>query len=464
MWWRGVDGRWEHVSRLSLIAAVCGVLAACHTDETRLPTSPQSVGQNLDIGGTSDLGVAATMIDRLTEVWRAESAFAGMYRDEDGALVIRLTDVNRVPQARAAIRGFFPSAIDPARPLRAEQAKYAWDALASTHRKLLAVPPSRTVVAYDIDERHGQIMLGVRAAGDTLPLRQILRERGVPDDIVYLVVFGDILQTATLADLVRPLRGGLYIEVFQSQSSDTINVDYCTLGLMVRYSSQIGFFSASHCSQTTGVVDANARVYQNDAFLSSNQIGVEQYDPPIYSCPGMPYGRCVSGDVSFYRRVNTPSYSLGVIAKTTSGINIDPSAGNQLMVDGVFWDPAHSPIAGDPLWKTGPLQGEVGGTVESTCVDLPHDSKPSGNPYTIVCQDFANMTQGGGESGAAIYGGPPIYYPPPGHTILVGIAWGGTLCTPTIVPPSTQPQPVCAKTIYTNGFSLSTTFPGFSFQ
>jgi hypothetical protein len=396
--------------------------------------------------------------DRFERVARRLPEFAGAFWSPTGALVVRLTDKTRLPQARIALLEEFENHSKiRSRPTEAIGADFNFGELVKARNVMRGLPPSPEVIFYDIDERANRFVVGVKTARDTAALRATLETAGVPKGILDFSVVGPLEQTADLDDRVRPVRGGLYLEVLNSMTATTVFVEKCAVGVPVTRGGVAGFFTAAHCSPTYGAVDGIATAWQFGWGFSTHLIGQENADPAPFPCSS-PFGRCRSSDVSFYRFSSGVDYRIGMVAKTTTGTNIDPTLANQNQMTGTYLNIAAIPNVGDSVTKTGWWQGTVSGPISRSCIDLPHSGKPAGNSLTILCQDEVDMAQMGGESGSPVYS-KYAYNPPGNNWIFAGIAWGGLLCQPS----GPNGEPVCAVTIMSEALGILGDLGSWSF-
>jgi hypothetical protein len=247
-------------------------------------------------------------------------------------------------------------------------------------------------------------------------VRALAARLGVPAAALAVETVEPVRLVSTLSDYTRPTEGGLQI-----------GTSGCTLGLNVYYSNAYvgvpvgtaGFFTASHCSTTSGVTDG---VVETQGGV---RIGYEAYDPPYFTnaqSTACPVNRhCRYSDVSFFAYDAGVSWSLGRVARTLSfglGLNnrgdttIDAAHPQFTLVAGV------NPTVGTYLDKVGRTTGWTEGAVSATCVDVSQGIAD----HLILCQDRVDAFADGGDSGSPVfqwtYSGSNAY--------VSGIVWGRT--------------------------------------
>jgi hypothetical protein len=171
------------------------------------------------------------------------------------------------------------------------------------------------------------------------------------------------------------------------------------------------FFTASHCTTTSGGLDGFVFVQGNA------RIGAELADPSFHTggaCPAT--FSCRYSDVAAGRYDDSVSWALGSIART---INSSSQTAASITIDAA--DPQFTivsnlsaPAVGTYLQKVGITTGRTSGPVQKTCTDY------AGTATTmILCQDFVDAYADYGDSGSPVF----ALANTPGQVSLAGIVW-----------------------------------------
>lgn len=254
----------------------------------------------------------------------------------------------------------------------------------------------------DADEFRNRVVVGVRSLSPDVrsQLDILLRSYGIPPEAVIVEQVDVAQQTAALTDYVRPLKGGLSIE------SANVDLDKCTLGLVVSVSYDGGLFglTAAHCTTFVFAVDTTLTFFQPLRSNSSHYIGYEQYDPDFFTstesntCPVNYF--CRWSDAALIRLDSGVSASRGYIARLTTS---DPVA-STLTIDPnnpafpVFTS-TKSYIANAVWEKIGQATGWTYGPLKGVCIDW----IPNNGTQYYPCQMFAQAGVLGGDSGASAF-------------------------------------------------------------
>jgi hypothetical protein len=231
----------------------------------------------------------------LAKIADRNPGFAGFYM-RGGTLVLRVKDAGGHPVTPESLRQALSVDPDVGRfhgwsraladaPIELETSRYDARELWEFRMRALRQVFGRGVHQLDLDESHGVIRLGVAHAGDITPVARRVSEAGIPGDAVVIEVREPVQPQATLRDRLRPVPGGVQIDVE--------NGGRCTLtanGWMIE-SEAWGFLTCSHCTSVFGAANGEA-AYQNEEG-SGNVIGWQLLDPPLWH-PGQ--GECPDVD------------------------------------------------------------------------------------------------------------------------------------------------------------------------
>jgi hypothetical protein len=353
--------------------------------------------------------------------------FGGFYFDANGDLNVYLTDLSQERAARAALQDVVKTRGQRrdqpwTRPAEIIVRKGDFDAaqLDAFRTRFTSAPGLlKGVTMIDLDETTNRLVIGVAEEGAKANVLARLDAIGVPQAAVVTKAVPEVQMITTLDDYVRPVVGGLRIDMNINNSPS-----YCTMGVNVWYSNLAvgvpvgtpGFYTASHCSNTQYTTEGT--VYSQ----GGSRIGYEMYDPPTFTnaqntrCPaGYP---CRWSDVTFAAYDSGVSRHQGYLAQTTyRGFNnwnagsttINSSLPEFQIVGG--WPPS----VGTYLDKVGRTTGWTTGQVSATCADY-----YAGGSYSL-CQDQVEAFADGGDSGS------PVFHFNGGSSVsFSGIVWGKT--------------------------------------
>ncbi len=247
--------------------------------------------------------------------------------------------------------------------------KYSFDELLSWKRLLAPKLSSGALVYVDADERANRVRVGV---GNDVPdgrewAARVIQFAGVPTEAVIIDVVPPAQLASELTDSVRPVIGGL--QIFGPYT--------CTLGLNI---SGGEFLTASHCTETLGVVDSTSYYQGNEL------IGIESRDPAFQQG-----GSCESGWLCRDSDVAAFAYESGI----TKSYGIAKTEGfNSLEITGSYWvgGTVSYVYNGDELNKVGRTTGGTWGNVTLTCADTYY----SAQGVKLYCQTYVEAAKAGG--------------------------------------------------------------------
>jgi hypothetical protein len=346
-----------------------------------------------------------TLDEQLLEVAASVPAFAGMYYDEAGRLVVRLAQ----PEAEArlsmhaaerAISAVFGPERIPAAGLVPATATHTFTRLKALHERITpGVLAVAGAVMTDVDERTNRVAIGIESAAVRPGVERVLQRLGAAREMVELVELGPI-HPISVQDGWRPVTGGLQIE--------TPGV-YCTLGFSALWGGTLGFVTNSHCTQTQGGVEYTPAWQATSQAPYPSLAGTEVNDPSYFSGGSCPAGRiCRASDSAFFRAETTVN---PLIAATPGPWDLSVAA--WLEVPGKVLYPSQ----GQVVSKTGRTTGTTTGTIQWACATI----NSAGGPHTYLCNYIATSTAQNGAGGDS---GSPVYFRSGGNARLTGIVWG----------------------------------------
>lgn len=375
------------------------------TESATPPQSPQA-----------QQSASAIQIDSLGEsplllaVAREVPEFAGLYFDDQGELVVALTDVARLADAESAIRSHLDThrtahgMVDRATArFVARAVEYPFLELAR-HRELLrqnvfAIPG---VVSLGVKESENRIVVGVSDPGTMAQVRDLLPKLGVPaEEMSIQQVPRPVATSHTLASSMGNIQGGWEIGL-------TIPFGVCTLGFPARRTIDGSpvFVTNSHCTTVQHGFDGDA------SFQAGIHIGNEILDPNGEPCL---FETCRNADAALFSP--TVPIQLGSIVRTTASSGCEACVA-PLTVD--HTNPTFQ-IVGQSgviienvtLHKVGRTTGWTYGGVEDTCSDYSIDG------WIRLCSDRVDYSTDHGDSGAPVFS-----LNADGTVILRGISFG----------------------------------------
>lgn len=394
--------------------------------------------------GTGSADRFRTIDDEFADLVNEVPGFGGLYYGADGALNVLLVDESQAAVARTAIPAFLDrragrGARRRAVPLRFQRANYdfrqlkRWDTLLSTAMSWEGVTQT------DIDDARNKLVIGVMNRDALNRVASDLRRSGIPsnafsvevipqteiDPAIELASAPSGPTATTLQDRYRPVIGGLQIG-FPNNTACTLNSNlyrvnnpfYPVPGPSLDTSERY-FLTNSHCTDTFASVDGRVAGQP----LASDRIGVEVYDPALFTnsqnseCPA---GRsCRWSDAAVFRYDSGVSVSFARIAKTANGsLNIT----GQYTIIGA----GHSAFFFEnatPISKVGRTTGTSSDVVIRACVRTNQFSNGLDTGRTMLCQTQSNYNSSGGDSGSSVFGRSTATDPNI-EVFLDGIHWG----------------------------------------
>lgn len=407
---------------LSVAIAASG---ACSVPDSGLDDE----ASNVHAGASRFVAPHMAEYERLAEQY---PAFAGMYRADDGVLVLRFKG-----DAGADSSGIMNVAHAPdltvARRVEGA-AEYSYHELQRARAELLAaLSPDDHVSWVTIDWRMNRLAVAFPADAARERFARRLRSISIPEPLLSLQIGAQpvsfqaqptLQAQATLASRIRPLQSGTQIGLIDYSGWPSL----CTMGPQAIYNGQRGFLTASHCTREYFLMNLvlaspiqPTRAYQNAA--DTKPLGTFVRGPHWYPCslaqPGLVVRfTCIYADAAF---VSAPAHLVvsqlarAKIRKPTGTADILLSTGLALTIVGV-----HSAFStGLVLDKVGMQSGWTFASVVDTCRDIVLNDDGKILVCQVVVQGNSGPTATNGDSGA------PVFVYSPSGSKIAGVLSGG---------------------------------------
>jgi PKD domain len=390
----------HHTKSLRLMAGlgVLVVAAACEgsPDPLATPEAPAPQFSQVQSGAEPDQHALGQAIP----------AFGGLFLD-GGVPTAYLTDAAARPGLERALANFLSARGVQAAQLRVRQGRFTWAELESVFdRARPSVFDGPGTVFADLDEARNIVAIGVENGGAEARVRAALGTLGLPEGSVVIERAAPIVALQTLRDRFDPIPGGVQIHFGQY---------LCSIGVIAMSGNQLGFVTASHCTNTQGGTEGTV-YYQPLSSTDNTVIGTEALDPVYYNrrqgpCPYAGV-QCRRSDAAFIASSGARAMQLGSIAQVN---------GNTLDFSGTYYTinsvAGGNGVVGDRRDKVGRTTGHTFGTITNSCVD----TGVSGSNKVLLCQDFVSSSSVivlGGDSGSNVFSGS-------GNVTWAGQLWGG---------------------------------------
>lgn len=390
----------HHAKSLRLFAGLGALALAAACDEPGEPLSPGAVPvpQFAQVPGGPELDQHA--------LGQTIPGFGGLFID-NGVPTAYLTDAAARPALERALASFLSARGIQAAQLRVLPARFTFSELESVFDR--ARPPlfdgPGTVFA-DLDEARNRVVIGVENAGAEARVRQAVGALGLPQDAVIIERTGPIFALQSLRDRFDPIPGGVQIHFGNY---------LCSIGVIAKAGSQLGFVTASHCTNKQGGTEGTV-YYQPLNSTDATVIGTEAIDPNYYNshqgpCP-YTGAKCRQSDAAFVASSGARVMQLGSIAEANLGSAT--WTGSYYTITGTA---SGYGTVGEMRDKVGRTTGHTRGTLTATCVD----TGVSGSNIVLLCQNFVSSSSvivKGGDSGSQVFSGS-------GNVTWSGQLWGG---------------------------------------
>jgi hypothetical protein len=397
--------------RTAVLLAAGALLAACGdapTDSGRQPAGAVAAAGELPPQAQDHARPGEARFRALAQKY---PEFAGFYFDEQGDIVVQVTDLGRSAAVRAALAPVVRTVeAERARgaggrpQVRFRRAEFSFAQLSEWRGRVLEpLFALDGVTMLDVDERENRLVVGLADESGRAEAQARLAELGVPLAMVALKVVGrgrPLSGTAGAAmaptytgctsvySSCRPLIGGIKISFYRDNNS---RFTECTLGFAALSGSSTRFVTAAHCSDDEWNYD-NTQYYQPDP---NAYVGYESWDPNGWSCGFMSPYKCRYSDAN----LSTPS------APAEVGYIIRPSGLQQTSVNPIR---PHFVVAGqrdayvgERVYVVGHVTGLHTGTMRSTCEDWKKTFE--GRYHAVLCSHVADFNSTEGDSGGPVF-------------------------------------------------------------
>jgi hypothetical protein len=370
--------------------------------------------------------------------------FGGIFVDDQGDLVVHLTDLRNEAAAKGILASTLArqAASDRRNSKRSaevvvRQGRFEFRQLAAWRdRMTFSVLDLPGVVLTDLNERRNRLVVGIEDEAARARVEEVLAGLGVPLGAVEIEVrspfvgdanmvrsssFSSFCSGTDLSSCVRPLAGGFALTFYSSGGS---RLGGCTLGLVADWNGRRVLVTNSHCSVSEWGGPDGARYYQPNRFSSTTTpdtgfIGTEIHDPRGATCGFLGTSKCRYSDANIVSIGNDIASDVGYIARTNWWGYGRGSVGD------VFIDPANprfritttgsSSVQGTLLDKMGAATGWTYGELYESCADVKRDW------HIRLCQGTARYGSNSGDSGA------PVFRWNYDDTVsLFGVHWGSS--------------------------------------
>lgn len=403
-------------SRYWLSVIACLSTATACSPEALVTNGHPTISQDVSDGGLDPEPTEAgpSLDDLFLTVAVEAPAFAGLFVDSGGSLVVQLTDTIQSDLVLQAVQKVFAN--EPGvrgRELRTNVVSYTFVQLREWRDAVLAGGAIVGLSTSDIDERANVVRFGVLDAATVDGIGGRVQDLGIPDAAVVAEVITPVRElTDYLSSAVRPVLGGLQIATTYAG---------CTLGFKAKKTGSTRYFvTNAHCTSTFGAVDSDQ---VGQPLLQSNyHVGTEVSDPAFAGGTGCPSGEtCRYSDAALVQCDSVATCSYYHIARTTfeySGSDWSQSGSFELAAEPWYVVGelgSGSLLQGTSLSKVGATSGWTGGTIQSTCVN----QSLTGSRRLLCQYKFAAVSRPG-DSGSPVF----AYEASTGKAWLAGIMWG----------------------------------------
>lgn len=413
----------QNVNRLRLILslAVLGALIFSLRFAFNSPVAAQQDDGNRMAARTPTATTqpVRTIDDMFADVARLVPSFGGFFVGEDGRLNVYLLDMSHLPAAMEAIVAVFGRDGLPIENPVALQGRYNFTQLKTWHdahqHGTLAMPG---VSFTDIDEMNNRLEIAVTSFNAKMEVRQALSRLGISEEAANISEVAPMQEMQTLRSKWRPIAGGIQIQ----RSGQTGS---CTLGFLGVVQKKAGFITNSHCTNVFGFNDSVVITQANNS--NSNRIGVELFDPSLWTGGPCPSGRlCRQSDATFIWRDGGAVPPNPLVEGDFGYLLIADKPNEGVAQKYKITSRAEFSIAGEYVEKVGRTTGRTKGKITNTCTNSNQfDGMGNDTGRTMICQNLVAGISAGGDSGSPVFS---LETWPGGFTgvRLHGILWGGS--------------------------------------
>jgi hypothetical protein len=403
---------------LRMSFALVVAVSAC-SDSTSIPL-PLPGGETSARIVPSALEGRRTVREEFRDLSRQIPGFTGIFFDADGMLTISASrDLSPGEQERVLKWAVgYSASVRQGAAVRQKRSMFDYVALYDGFQKLIdRVGGDSSLVSARIDEKEGQIVLGVEDGGSHEGILAALAELSLPNSILRIEADEATRPDSTLRDQIRTLTAGVQI------ANPYPWMDHCTLGHIVWHKNEDGSpnlnigwaFYSSHCTESRYSV--NRKPTYGQPTLNS-PVAQEWEEAPVYSCSG--YGSCQDADVAVLAILN--EIGFGVASVAISSQPYDTTTAPPFLGRRSTANTISGALTGERVTKVGRTTGETSGDISETCVDR----QVLGESLWILCNQRAYYHAGSGDSGAPVF----IKAEEPGHSStprVAGLHWGSNV-------------------------------------
>jgi len=384
-----------------------------------------------------------TMDDEYARIAREEiPGFAGIRKDPDGELVFLLADTSGASSKMEKWRNMQiargVNSLTARLPMRVQHVPRDFAALKDlsdhVHERVL---PKVKWTMLDIDEANNKVVLGIpdwSLAGDARRALKVLGKEGDDVEVQVIPPMEPVQPTSCVVgaptcypmDSVdtpgeyggpgcgvglqcyqRPLVGGL--EITWTGGGNEYR---CTLGAIVQIGTEIGFLTASHCSNYLSFQRSGDNTVYSQG---GTAIGYKRFDPMFtYTAGCVPGYVCRISDAQFvsFQGYN-PWYAMGYGARP---VYSDVSGSQALEISDLqgfrIYQERRPPLinlpVGTQIMKVGRSTGRTTAIVDQACANYSAPPAWNGDQIELKCfwrahSAFGNAVIGAGDSGGPVY-------------------------------------------------------------
>jgi hypothetical protein len=412
-----------------MLTLVCLMASACGGMADPVSMTDRK-GASTDRLNSVSLARAPLTTERHRRVAARVPGYGGLFM-EGGHYVAYLKDLNRRTElfpALVAELGPAPSDINAA-SISVRQGDFDYAELQAWADTLTSLSRD-DFVTLGVAQEKNKVRIRVSSSEALERMRSRVRQLGIADSAVMLVLGPPMQQLTTLLDSMSPHWAGQRV-TFGGTANGTTTYGYgCTAGFSLTRPNDASVYFAinSHCTNFDQRMDGTVNsIY----YTQGDTIADEAIDPSFTPC-ALASGGCRYADVALIRYRSAYQPSIGLMYQTTyahTGGTTVADSGSRLLTTYPTFFPLY--IGGDVLaWqlvagayveKIGSSSGWTRGQIVDACI--PAVTTGSRGLY---CQYTVSMLALSGDSGSTIFVpsgqydvyGRPIQY-------LVGILWGG---------------------------------------
>ena len=349
-------------------------------------------------------GQPRTLDERFRAIAVSSPGFAGAYVDSNGDVVVAVSPQSDGSSAVGNFRREFGASALQNRQIRIQSVTWSFTELTDLRDEIESANDGALVFT-DIDERANAVRVGVRDASERQRVAAVLAAKRPAHPAVSIIVVSAPKEMTDLTEFVRPVLGGMQVDLQQAAKT-------CTIGFAVGYYGQSGDYLAtnSHCSLSRFATDA--AVFRQPTWWAADYptlgvVGGEVVDPPLFwsepLCPRNKY--CRYSDANLF--ATSSASAAGKLAITTYSSNVPGTMGSTtlaaspMQVTGALTN--FDLFFGLQLNKLGRSSGWTKATLSASCVRwyVYYPQVPTTMSYE--CQYEANLTVMYGDSGGPMF-------------------------------------------------------------